>query len=202
MLPDLKKYNAISVFGKSGSGKSYLIAQICKEYRKLKSKIPIYLISRVNEDKAFDVGFDPKIIRVPIDDSVIEQPLTPEDFPNGSIIICDDYNMITDPKRCKAIKKFVNTLMETGRHSNITPICVQHKALSGRDTMALHSECTLAILFPNANFRESEKYLNEYLSFSTEQINMVKEIAKRSRWISVTTTHPTIICSEKFIKIL
>ena len=54
---------------------------------------------------------------------------------------------------------FVDKLVETGRHNKLTPICVFHKALSGKDTSALHSESTLSILFPRSNANESIKYV-------------------------------------------
>ena len=110
--------------------------------------------------------------------------------------------MIADLKRRKAIKDFVNKLVETGRHQKLTTICVFHKALSGKDTQALHSESTLSVLFPRANYNESAKYLKNYMSFSKQQLERVKEISKRSRWVSISKSYPSVLCSEKEIKIL
>ena len=202
VLPDLKKHNTLTVFGKSGSGKSYFVSQWCKEARKQNPKIPIYLISRVDEDEAFDKGFEPKIKRVTIDDEIVSQPLEPTDFPEGSIIICDDYAMIADLKRRKSIKDFVNKVLETGRHYKLTAICIFHKALGGRDTMALHSESTLTVLFPRANENECEKYLKNYMSFNKDQLDLVKDISKKSRWVAITNDYPTVLMCEKLIKIL
>lgn len=202
IIPNPDIHNMITVFGQSSSGKSYWISQYLKAFRNIKTKIPIYLISRVDEDKAFDIGFEPKIIRVAIDDSIIETPIETIDFPYGSIIVCDDYATIANEKRRKAIKEFVNKCTETGRHHAITLICVFHKALSGRDTVALHSESTMAVLFPRANKTESDKYLTNYCSFTKNQLGLVKNMAEKSRWVAITKTYPNILMSEKEIIIL
>ncbi len=81
-------------------------------------------------------------------------------------------------------------------------ICVFHKALSGKDTMALHSESTMAVIFPKANKSESYKFLKAYMSFNTQQLELVDKIAKRSRYLAVKKTYPTTILSEKIIKVL
>ena len=202
VVPRLDEHQMITVFGQSGSGKSYWISKFCKEARKIKKNIPIYLISRVDKDEAFDVGFSPAIRRIPIDEKILLQPMEPTDFPEGSIIICDDYAMIADLTKRKAIKDFVNKLVETGRHQKLITICVFHKSLSGRDTMALHSESTMAVLFPRSNLNECQKYLKTYLSFNKSQLQLVQDIGRQSRWLTVTKSYPNILCSEKQVRIL
>ena len=110
--------------------------------------------------------------------------------------------MIADLKRRKSIKDFVNKVLETGRHYKLTAICIFHKALGGRDTMALHSESTLTVLFPRANENECEKYLKNYMSFNKDQLDLVKDISKKSRWVAITNDYPTVLMCEKLIKIL
>ena len=202
VVPTPNEHQMITVFGQSGSGKSYWISQFCKEARKIEPKRPIYILSKVEEDAAFDTGFAPKIIRVPLDEDILENPLQPSDFPTGSIIICDDYARISNDKIRKAVKLFVDVLIETCRHNKILAICVYHKCLSGTATAALHSEATMSVLFPRANLNESKKYLKTYCSFNKEQLELVKEISKQSRFIAVTKTYPNIIMSEKEIRIL
>ena len=92
----------------SGAGKSTYIKNYIKEWKKKHKDDDIYLFSALRDDESLD---EIKPQRVKIDESLLSDPLTVEDFKN-SIVIFDDIDVIGDKKVREAVYNVLNQILE------------------------------------------------------------------------------------------
>jgi hypothetical protein len=181
------------ITGASGSGKSYYTKQYCMEYRRLFPKNPIYLFSSINEDSSIDEikGLQ----RVKLSADLLEEELTSADF-KDSMVIFDDTDCLTDKKMKLKVTGILNSILETGRHTNTYCIYTSHLPCAGNDTKRILNEAHAITFFPHSLGGRSLKYLLEgYLGLDKQQIKKIKGL--KSRWVSVLKTYPQVVVSEK-----
>lgn len=181
------------ITGASGSGKSYYTKQYCMEYRRLFPKNPIYLFSSINEDSSIDEikGLQ----RVRLSPELLEDELTSADF-KDSMVIFDDTDCLTDKKMKLKVNGILNSILETGRHTNTYCIYTSHLPCAGNDTKRILNEAHAITFFPHSLGGRSLKYLLEsYLGLDKAQIKKIKGL--KSRWVSVMKTYPQVIISQK-----
>src|ERR1700722_18744682 len=73
-LPSMDTRQVTYIAGPSGSGKSTYASMQAEKYRKIFPGSQIYIFSRLDSDPAFDNKFNPPIIRMKIDNSLISKP--------------------------------------------------------------------------------------------------------------------------------
>jgi Cdc6-like AAA superfamily ATPase len=181
------------ITGASGSGKSYYTKNYCMEYRRLFPKNPIYLFSSINEDSSIDEikGLQ----RIKLTPELLDDEITSADF-KDSLVIFDDTDCITDKKMKIKINGILNSILETGRHTNTYCIYTSHLPCAGNDTKRILNEAHTITFFPHSLGGRSLKYLLEgYLGLDKTQIKKIKGL--KSRWVSVLKTYPQIVISEK-----
>lgn len=112
-LMDNTAREAIFIVGCAGAGKSVFASKKMKSYRHWNATKPIYLLSKVQKDEAFD-GI-PGVQRITIDEKFVK------DVKEGKIeladccIVFDDVDTIADEKTRQAVQKLRADLLETGR---------------------------------------------------------------------------------------
>jgi hypothetical protein len=181
------------ITGASGSGKSYYTKQYCMEYRRLFPKNPIYLFSSINEDSSIDEikGLQ----RIKLTPELLEDEITSADF-KDSMVIFDDTDCLTDKKMKLKVNGILNSILETGRHTNTYCIYTSHLPCAGNDTKRILNEAHTITFFPHSLGGRSLKYLLEgYLGLDKAQIKKIKGL--KSRWVSVLKTYPQVVISEK-----
>lgn len=180
------------ITGASGSGKSTYIASYCKQYKKKFPKNEIYVFSALAEDTSLDVI---KPNRLKIDERMISDPLTVDDF-TDTLVIFDDIDVIGDKKLREAVYQVLNALLETGRHTR-SSICISnHLPTAGKDTRRVLNECHCVIYFPHSGSAKALKYLlTEYLGL--DKVSMAKIKKLKTRWCCVFKNYPTIAMTER-----
>lgn len=190
------------IFGPSGVGKSTCAANFAKEYQKSHPGNHIFLFSMSDYDPVFDDNI-PDIIRIPLDRHFIRNHSNFNDVKHyaNSLVIFDDFLMITDRSLLKAVNDFKKALFELGRKLNIDIISIQHKGLGGTSSKVEFTECKGIICFPSENLAETVKVLKTYLHYGAEEINRILDSeGKKERWMCILK--PNIIITENYIKIL
>ena len=194
----------IAVLGKSGSGKSHFIGQLLDSMTSKKFGNPerkIVIISGVEQDDALDKERGPKDqkslpIRLNLDNERLGE-VTIDDL-DGSIVIFDDTENISDKVVNTTLHRLRNSICERGRHHNIDLLSVSHNALGGHMTRLVHSESTGCVVFPQyTQFHTLNAYLTKYIGLSKENISKVVQLGKVSRYVYISNLSPCYIVYMK-----
>lgn len=199
--PNIKKErDVLYIFGQSGSGKSFYVQMYAKNYKVMYPKNPIYVFSTLADDKE---GLDKikGIKRIKLDAEFINDAIIPTaDFSN-SLVIFDDVDNISDKKTKAVVWTYLNNMLQTGRHFNISVALTFHVSAGGNQTKMILNEATSLTFFPTTIGGRNLKYIcDSYLGMEKEQIKKMKKI--ESRWLTIHKTYPKVILSEKTAFIL
>jgi hypothetical protein len=232
VFPDLNLNAHQSLFasGPSGVGKSYYIGRMLKQIRQKEPNRPIYIISKVDQDEAYDS------LNATIPDNVKEgtpeyEELTKNDIIRistrgasgyeafvtnkdrvaslkiedlkGSVCVIDDCNTIIDKGIATGIRRLMDDILETGRHHDIILMITTHLIQDYVFTRKLLSECTAITLFPNSNAPSVNKFFKNNCGLSPQQIEKIKAVSKYSRWITYNRASiPNYVIHEKGVFVL
>jgi energy-coupling factor transporter ATP-binding protein EcfA2 len=195
-IPDTKKEREVGmVCGQSGSGKSTYIKKYCKEYIKSYKKNNIYMFSNLKEDETLK---DLKINRIKIDDSLITEPLTVEDF-KDSLVLFDDIDVIRDKKVKEAVYQVMNEILETGRHFRVSCVMTVHYP-NKPNIRTMLNECHFFVYFPWGAIKSTHYTLENYLGVDRENLKKIK--STKSRWACIFRNFPQVVLTEKNIFML
>ena len=181
------------VTGASGSGKSFFTKAFTDQYKKIYPKREVYLFSSISDDSSIDKVKNLK--RIKLTPEFLMDEINAQDF-KDSLVIFDDTDCITDKKMKLKITGILNSILETGRHFNVSCIYTSHVACDGRETKRILNEAHSITIFPHGLGGRSLKYLlDSYLGLDREQIKRIKKL--QSRWVSILKTFPMVILSER-----
>lgn len=185
------------VSGVSGSGKSYFVSKYLEEFKFDFPEDNIFIFSSVDEDECLDV-LEP--IRIPITESLVEEPLHISEF-QDSIIVFDDCDTIKDVNIRKAVARVQAEVIEIGRHNNARCITTSHIISNYQKTRQILNEATSVVFFPKSGGK------NHIVSFLKNNIGLSKYEIERvmnldSRWVSIYKTYPSYIVWDKGISLL
>lgn len=182
------------ITGASGSGKSTYISKYCKQYKKVFPDNEIYVFSALKEDESLD-ACSPK--RICIDDRMISDPLSVEDF-KDSMVIFDDIDVISDKKHRDAVYNLLNALLETGRHTKTSVFISNHLPTAGKDTRRVLNEAHSVIFFPHSGSGVGMKrLLCDYLGLDKDINKKLRKM--KTRWACYFKSYPNIIMTERCI---
>ena len=174
-LPSNKFIERVLVSGISGSGKSTWSSHYIKNYLKQNKKNPFYVISNVAEDEVID-KLNPVRLE-PYD--VATEGMTIDEVEN-SIMLIDDVDTIENSSIRKAVRSFVNNMLEVSRHYKTNLIITSHHIQNYQQTRTQLNESNIVVLFMKSNARAIKNYLKSYENFTEDQINRFLNL--NSRW--------------------
>lgn len=200
VLPRLDKVEKIYVSGVSGSGKSTWCSSWLKEFlRKDHKHDPIYLVSAVGYDKAFDDKFPDNIERIDLED-ILTDPIHPNDL-EDSVVVLDDSDSILDRRVNKVVADLRDNLLECGRHTNTRMLCTSHILSNYKATRKLLNEATTVVTFPRSGGAfHIRTFLEKYCGFSKTQVK--KFMGLKSRWCSVSRQYTPYAMHEKGVYLI
>ena len=199
ILPRIDICEKLYISGVSGSGKSTYVGKYISEYINNKSfkNNNIYVFSSVDKDDSLDKY---NIIRIPIDDDLIDEPLLIEDFKN-SLTIYDDTDTIKNKNYRNAINDIKGEMIEIGRHYDARCIITSHILTNYASTRQILNECTSITFYPKSSgVYHIKNYLKVYAGLDKKQIDKILKL--NSRWITIYRTYPSYIVWEHGISIL
>jgi energy-coupling factor transporter ATP-binding protein EcfA2 len=181
------------VTGASGSGKSFFTKAFTDQYKKIYPKREVYLFSSISDDSSIDKVKNLK--RIKLTPEFLMDEISAQDF-KDSLVIFDDTDVILDKKMKIKITGILNSILETGRHFNVSCIYTSHVACDGRETKRILNEAHSITIFPHGLGGRSLKYLlDNYLGLDREQVKRIKKL--QSRWVSILKTFPMVVLSER-----
>lgn len=190
------------VCGQSGAGKTHYISKMIDiwRYQNPTFKKRVFLFSRKSYDKLLD---DKNVIRIQINEQMVEDPIQYEEFTN-SLVIFDDTDTIDDKDLLNAVNNIRNQILECGRHTKTSTIVVSHQPANGNKTKNVLSECGFVVIFPrySGNRNNLNRLLKNYLGLSRGQIRMIWTMGKKSRALLISKNFPQYLMSDKEIILL
>lgn len=114
-----------------------------------------------------------------------------------NVIIFDDIDN-NPPAVDRAVQRFINTCLETGRHHRVSTVICRHGIFGGHVTRIQHSESQYSVFFPNSHMVHTRKWLKNYSNFGEEDLDWVHG---STRWMVVQKTVPQYIITEHSIKL-
>jgi energy-coupling factor transporter ATP-binding protein EcfA2 len=188
------KREILYITGPSGSGKSTYTLNYLKQYKKKFKKNEIWLFSALTEDETIDKAKPKRII---IDDRLVTEPLTIEEF-KDSLVIFDDIDVIKNKEQRAAVYDLLNSILETGRHFNISCIITNHLPTAGKDTRRVINECHSITYFPQAGSAgQMKRLLQDYIGLDRDTIKRIRK--QNTRWATVFKNFPMCILTEKLV---
>ena len=188
-IPDPKTRLVAYLAGCSGSGKSTCASNLMAEWSQQNPKRPIFIISRVKEDSAFE-GI-PHIERIDAN-AFLEDPLTVDSFPEVCMVLFDDIDCFPDKKVKEAVVALRQDILETGRHKKIACIVTNHCLIAGHETKTILNESQLTTIFPRGGSRNQLVYmLKNYYGMDKHEISHLMHLP--SRWVSIYRPYPSCV---------
>lgn len=186
------------IVGASGSGKSYYTKMVCKEYTKKYPDRFVYMFSSLPDDVSVD---DIKNLKRPkIDDTLVSDPIDASEFAD-SMVIFDDCDTLTNKAHRKEVFKILDSILQTGRHHNISCILTFHLPSDRQTTRQMLNECHFVTFFPKSVMTASTKYMLEnYIGITKQMMRDIKKV--NSRWVTVAKNYPQAVISEKCVYLL
>lgn len=188
LLPNLKGDDescrtAYFIYGAPGCGKSYLIAEILKNYKKLFPENPIFLFSLKKEDSKLD-----NIIteRFDLDEDFLETELDYTDFKN-SLVIMDDIDG-AEKKIYKKLNNLIHSILAHGRSSNVSLLLTNHVGANGHETKHALNNSNAIIIYPESNRKQNVYVLKNYIGLTDKTIKRLLKL--QCRWICFSKTIP------------
>ena len=180
------------IVGPSGSGKSYYTRAYVKEYKRTHKKSDVFLFSALKEDETLDT-IKPK--RVIIDDRLVNEPISAEEFAN-CLVIFDDVDVISNKLHREAVYSILNQILEVGRHHKTFCIVTNHLPTSGKDTRRIINESHSVTYFPHSGSAgQMKRLLIDYLGLDSQTLKRIRKM--QTRWCTVFKNYPMAVLTEK-----
>jgi hypothetical protein len=194
LVPDKTSERTIFyITAPSGSGKSFLSKEIIQEYHKMYPKRDVYVFSSLESDSTIDSLKYIKRIKINKPE-FMEMELTAQDF-KDSLVLFDDIDVIQNKKQLQRVQQILNSILQTGRHFNVSCIYTSHASTAGHASKIILNEAHVIVIFPNTAGGKMIKYLcDQYLGLSKQQIEKLKDM--RSRWCAIIRKYPRCIVTQ------
>lgn len=175
---------SIALIGPSGSGKTFLAKEIIKQDVK---KRPVCVFSKIEDDESLQ---ELKRMRTPVDGKsrMIQVALQTEDdlsmLPTNkdlkdTICLFDDLDSFVGDK-ADFLRGYRDSILECGRHNNITVMSTSHILLNRSKTKTVLNECELLCLFPGANRHATHKFIQDRFGMRLDEANRILSICIKS----------------------
>ena len=201
IIPMLReKYFNVAYFnGPSGGGKTKLAVKVIQEYLSKHKKSEVFLISKKEKDVTIDQI--KKLKRLDVK-TFVEDPISIDEFPDGSVIVFDDFEGYESDKALyKQIIGFMNDCLTMGRTKLLQIIIITHSSALGRASSLIFQEASLIVLYPLSMSHHSMKYiLGEKVGLDTQQIKYIKNL--KSKWIAINKKYPRFLISGREIELM
>lgn len=194
-----EQYDVIGATGPGGSGKSYIIKEMVRLYRKRFPDRPCFLVSQLKKDTTLD-SLDPPLNRIPLDSILKVDRWEPEEHLEPSFIIFDDFEGLPT-KQLKKVWDLINTIATEGRHTSTQLAVILHTLNNGTMTRTFLREVKQLFIYPRASSFNSYRYaLEKQMGLTIDEIRALKRI--NTRWICFRTQAPQVMLTEHSVKIM
>ncbi len=198
---------SICLVGPSESGKSFLAKEICKFDKR---KRPVIVFSKIDDDESLR---ELSKLRTPMDKKtrLVKIPLHTEnqllDLPTNSdlkecICLFDDIDSFPSDI-ANFLREYRDSMLESGRHDNITVISTSHILNNYMKTKTILNECEWVCLFPASNKRHAFSFLKDRFGLEKSEANfLINKAMQSGRYLCLRLSAPNLLLHSKGIIIM
>lgn len=190
------------IVGGQGSGKSVWAGNYCRHFINAFNPEPQY-ITVISSDDFPDNAYNFPHRHIKIDDEMITNPITLEELTNPnkesrSLVIFDDIEGISNPKKQKAVDALTEAVLTMGRKRQIHCLFISHRSANGKMTKNILNELTGVVWFPKlgGGNRNLTYMLTKHLGVPEGMREALKSDSW-GRWVCLITKVPQVLISEK-----
>lgn len=177
------------ICGMSGSGKSTFTSEVIENYKKMFPNNKLYLFSNKPSDPVLDKH--KKIIRIALNEELLEDPIELEELKN-SLVIFDDIEYTPNKHIGIELDRIRDLILQQGRSYKISFCYISHQLTNYKHSRVILNECHCCVLFPKMTTTYALKYLLEkYFGFNTNEIMKLKTLP--SRWVCINKVPPYVV---------
>lgn len=197
---------SILLVGPSGAGKSFLAKKIMLHDKRQR---PVVLFSKVEDDPSLKEIQKQKLddeksrlIVVPLHtaDDIVNVPC--EDDLKRSITFFDDIDALGGESG-EFMRDFRDSLLEAGRHKNITTMSTSHILNNYGKTRTLLNEAEWVFCFPNASRISCNTFLKDRLGLEkADRDHFIERAARAGRYLGAKMSAPNLLIHQKGIILL
>lgn len=191
----------------SGAGKTFMAKLIIEQDLK---KRPVVLFSKIIDDESMasleelktPADKKERLIKIPLlcEDDLMDLP--PEDDLKDTICVFDDLDAFKT-EIAQYIREYRDSLLECGRHKNITCICTSHLLNNYNKTRIMLNEAEIVILFPSSNRRHSSLFLRDRLGLEkNEREFLIEKSQKAGRFLALKMSSPNMLIHNQGVIIV
>ena len=188
------------VSGGSGSGKSYFMSRLARQYNIQYPERSVFLFSFVEHDANYDDIEN--LHKIPLNEQIMEQEIDWEEF-RDSLMLFDDYDSTPNKKLKAWIEFMLNHLLVQGRHLRASIAMTSHTNTDYKRTRLILAESTHLVIYPRVSSKKSLEYLlKNYTSLNNEEIREVFRQGRSSRWVCIHKSPPQFILTENSVSLI
>ncbi len=187
--------------GRRGCGKSFSVAGYSRQYKLFFPKNRIFLFSQCKDDPALNDIVDK---RINLDEYIAGGGLTVDNFDKPCLVIFDDIDMIENTKEDKLREKIyhlMNSLIQLSRKKGISICQTSHIATNHNETKHILNAASSFTFYLQAISMQIKNALKLYFGLSPTDIRKITSL-KNTRQVTIFTTSPNVIMSDKELFIL
>lgn len=182
------------IAGMSGSGKSTFASKLIDDYIKQYPRGRLWLFSNKDADPALDKH--KKLVRIQLDESLVDEPLNLEELRN-SLIIYDDVEFTKNKALDRELERVRDLILQQGRSFGIQMIYIVHQLSNYKSSRIILNECHSITVFPShVNRNQLDRVLTLYFGLSKEDIDRIEDMKSRAVTIN---KFPKCVIGEKEI---
>ena len=208
-LSSEEERSCIYICGASGLGKSYLVNEICKEYRKQFATNKIYYITKNNA--THDRSLEPKemytfvnvnkfIEHYSIEANVEKFLLDSDKQFHNSMWIFDDVASLEkiNKNASSVLNQIIDIILENKRKSKVSICVISHVSTNYAKTRLMIAEMKQYICFPSTLQCSSDRILQHYLGLNQSEIDrIVQDTSQYSSWVMIDNVRRLILSQRE-----
>lgn len=199
VIPSLQGREVGLIVGPSGAGKTVFTSEYATEYLIMYPMRQVFIMTGIDGDRSFmELSRDSRVHFIKIDKSLIDAPLTLENFAD-SLTIFDDIVVQGDKALTQAVEKLITSLVSGGRHNNASVLVTNHQASECNKPIirTVTNEAHFYVVFPSAGkLGGIERLLKTHAGLDKETYGNIILASKESRWVYIHTAVPNFIVYE------
>lgn len=199
---DVPYDRSIALIAPSESGKTFLVKEIIKYDIRRR---PCVVFSKIDDDESLRelstlrsaVDKKCRMIKIPIhtEDQLLDLP-TNSDL-KETIVVFDDIDSF--PKDiADFLREYRDSILESGRHDNITVISTSHILHNYMKTRTMLNEAELICLFPSSNKHHSFMFLKNRFGLGKDEATfLIDKAMKAGRMMCMKLSAPNLVIHNK-----